>query len=108
MVETSAQRRHSQLTVGGVQSFAVVLYLTATMTLIQTYLVVKLLLLCLVAGSWAILAIAQRQVILRPRIIAFYLVIFGILLGLYEMRMAKYDAPLRKQYGFIYGSWGRF
>lgn len=93
MVETSAQGRHSQLTVGGVQSFAVVLYLTATMTLIQTYLVVKLLLLCLVAGSWAILAIAQRQVILRPRIIAFYLAVAVLGIGWFFVGLARGNHP---------------
>jgi len=42
-------------------------------------------------------------------VISVQLIVFGVLLFAYESRMgATYDAFLRKQFGFLYGPWGRF
>jgi hypothetical protein len=42
-------------------------------------------------------------------VISVQLCIFGVLLFAYEARMGnRYDAFVRKQFGFLYGHWGRF
>jgi len=46
---------------------------------------------------------------LPTAIISLQLIIFGVMLFGYEARMGtKYDAFLRRQFGFLYGQWGRF
>jgi hypothetical protein len=46
---------------------------------------------------------------LPTAVISVQLTVFGILLFGYEARMGStYDAFLRRQFGFLYGSWGRF
>ena len=46
---------------------------------------------------------------LPTAVISFQLIVFGLLLFGYEARMgSRYDSFFRKQFGFIYGQWGRF
>ena len=59
--------------------------------------------------NWIEIPTCSSSACLPTAIISFHLVLFGVLLFGYEARMgSNYDKMLRRQFGFLYGQWGRF